>query len=195
MCVSPEGECPSTRVHRICAADVGQDVTSMEVRIRQAVADEAPALAALQRRTDLFAYASIFPPEAPQPDLDRMTLDWQRRLRDMHAPNARRYRADIRNLPAGVIIACGDPDDPKLGYITRLYVDPQEWGRGIGRSLYDDALSYLRSIGYVQASLWVLERNERARSWYERLGWSCTGERKSVLDSAGVEDLRYTRPL
>jgi len=189
---SPEGDVPVRRLHR---TDVGQNVTSMEVRIRQAVADEARALAALQRRSALFAYASIFPPEAAQPDLDRMTLDWQRRLSGMHSPNARGYRADVRNLPVGVIIACGDPDDPKLGHITRLYVDPQEWGQGIGRSLYDEALSHLRSIGYVQASLWVLERNERARSWYERLGWSCTGERKSVLDSAGVEDVRYTRPL
>ena len=52
-------------------------MTSMEIPIRRATGDEAPALAALQRRTALFAYASIFPPEAPQPDLDRMTLDWR----------------------------------------------------------------------------------------------------------------------
>jgi len=58
----------------------------MEVWVRQATVDEAPALAALQRRTALFAYASIFPPEAPQPDLDQMTLDWQRRLSGIHAP-------------------------------------------------------------------------------------------------------------
>jgi len=167
----------------------------MEARIRRASVDEAPALAELQRRTALFAYASIFPPEAPQPDLDRMTLDWRRRLSGMHSPNARGYAAGVCGLPVGVIIACSDPDDPELGHITRLYVDPQEWGQGIGRALYDEALSYLRDIGYAHASLWVLEQNERARTWYERLGWACMGERKSVLGSAEVEDLRYTRAI
>jgi len=168
----------------------------MEVWVRQATVDEAPALAALQRRTALFAYASIFPPEAPQPDLDQMTLDWQRRLNGIHAPNTRGFAAEVDgNLPAGVIVACGDPDDRDFGHITRLYVDPRQWGQGMGRSLYDRAISHLTQTGYTQASLWVLERNERARNWYERLGWTCTGQRKSVPESAGVEDLRYIRLL
>ena len=132
-------------------------MTSMEIRIRQAVADEAPALAALQRRTALFAYSSIFPPEAPQPDVHRITRDWQQRLSGMHSPSARGYVADGDNLPIGVVIGCGDPDDPKLGHITRLYVDPPKWGQGIGRALYDEALSHLKEVGYEQASLWVLE--------------------------------------
>lgn len=55
-----------------------QNTTSMEARIRQADLGEAPALAALQRWTDLIAYDSISPPEAPKPDLDQMTLDWHR---------------------------------------------------------------------------------------------------------------------
>jgi len=167
----------------------------MRVRIRQATVDQAPALAALQRRTALFAYASIFPPEAPQPDLDRMTLDWQQRLNGIHSPNARGYLANVSNRLAGVIVACGDPSDPEFGHITRLYVDPQQWGQGVGGLLYEHAMNYLDLAGYEQASLWVLERNERARDWYERLGWTYTGQRKSVMDSAGVEDLRYTKLL
>ena len=168
----------------------------MEIRIRQATVGEAAALAALQRRTALFAYASIFPPEAPPPDLHRMTLDWQRRLIGTHSPNARGFAAEVDgSLLAGVIIASGDPDDPDFGHITRLYVDPPKWGHGVGRSLYDSAVSYLVHTGYEQASLWVLERNERVRRWYERLGWICTGQRKPVVESAGVEDLRYTRLL
>ena len=74
-------------------------------------------------------------------------------------------------------------------------MDPQHWGHGVGGSLYEQAMNYLNLAGYEQASLWVLERNERARGWYERLGWTYTGQRKSVMDSAGVEDLRYTKLL
>jgi ribosomal protein S18 acetylase RimI-like enzyme len=65
----------------------------------------------------------------------------------------------------------------------------------VGRALYDKALSYLTETGYTQASLWVLEQNERARRWYERLGWTCTGQRKLVLGSDRIADVRYLRLL
>ena len=47
---------------RTTSSDISQNATGMEVRVRQATIDEAPALAALHRRTALFAYASIFLP-------------------------------------------------------------------------------------------------------------------------------------
>jgi hypothetical protein len=61
---------------------------AMEVRIRQARVDDSPALAALHLRTALFAYASIFPSEAPRPNLDHLILDWERRLGGLDIPNA-----------------------------------------------------------------------------------------------------------
>lgn len=113
---------------------------SMEIRVRRATVADAPLLAALQRRTALLAYASIFPAEAPKPDLDVMTLEWQRRLSGLHSPNACAFVAQVgRGCQAGVIVACGDPVDPDLGHITRFYVDPKEWGQGVGRALYDKA--------------------------------------------------------
>ena len=48
---------------------------------------------------------------------------------------------------------------------------------------------------FPEATLWVLERNIRARSWYERLGWAWTGERKPVWPPGGIDDLRYRRLL
>jgi len=35
--------------------------------------------------------------------------------------------------------------------------------------------------GYTEATLWVLERNDRARAWYERLGWQCTRSSREAL--------------
>lgn len=114
-----------------------------------------------------------------------------------HAPNACGFVAETAGNPllAGVVLGSGDPDDTTLGHITRFYVDPNVWGNGVGGSLYETVISYLSSSGYAEASLWVLERNERVRGWYERLGWMCTGERKSVLQTAGIDDLRYIRVL
>jgi GNAT superfamily N-acetyltransferase len=167
----------------------------MEASIRQARVDDCPTLAALHLRTALFAYASIFPSDAPRPKLDDLTLDWKRRLGGLHGTNVGGYVAAVADQIAGVVVAGADPDHFEMGHITRFYVDAPYWGQGIGRLLYDAAISHLRQVGYEQASLWVLERNARARTWYERLGWTCTGERKVAADTIGVEDVRYTLSL
>jgi GNAT superfamily N-acetyltransferase len=164
-------------------------------RICQAGVDDAPALAGLHLRTALFAYASIFPPEAPRPNLDRLALDWEQRLGGLHTPNVRCFLGVVGDHTAGVIMAGADPDVFEMGHITRFYVDPPHWGHGIGSSLYEAAISHLRQVGYGQASLWVLEGNVRARAWYERLGWTCTGERKIAAETIGVDDVRYSRSL
>ena len=167
----------------------------VEVEIRQAGVDDSAALAALQLRTALFAYASIFPTEAPRPTLDQLALDWERRLSGQHAPDAQGYLAVVSDQIAGGIMACADPGQPEIGHITRLYVDVPHWGQGIGTLLYHEAISYLRRLGYCEASLWVLEDNARARTWYERLGWICTGELKVAAQTHGINDVRYIRTL
>jgi GNAT superfamily N-acetyltransferase len=167
----------------------------MEVSIRQTRVDDCPALAALHLRTALFAYASIFPPDAPRPKLDDLTLDWERRLGGLHGPNVCGYVAAVGDQLVGAIVAGGDPGHQEMGHVTRCYVESDHWGMGIGRLLYNAAISHLRQVGYEQASLWVLEGNARARSWYERLGWTCTGEGKIAAETIGVEDVRYTRSL
>jgi ribosomal protein S18 acetylase RimI-like enzyme len=167
----------------------------MEVRIRQAGVDDSPAVAALQLRTALFAYASIFPAQAPRPTLDQLTLDWERRLTGRRAADARGYLAILRDQIAGVIMAGAAPDQLKIGHITRLYVDVPHWGQGIGTLLYEEAISHLRHLGCCEASLWVIEDNARARTWYERLGWICTGELQVATQTLDVNEVRYTRPL
>jgi ribosomal protein S18 acetylase RimI-like enzyme len=167
----------------------------MEVSIRQARVDDSPALAALHLRTALFAYAAIFPSDAPRPKLDDLTLDWERRLRGLHGPNVCGYVAAVGDHLTGVVIAGADPDHLEMGHITRFYVDAPHWGQGIGSCLYTAAISHIWQVGYEQASLWVLEGNARARAWYERLGWTCTGERKIAAETVGVEDVRYTLSL
>jgi GNAT superfamily N-acetyltransferase len=103
----------------------------------------------------------------------------------------RAFVAEVRSAAVGVVFAGPDPIEPDAGHVARLYVTPDRWAQGIGRALYEAAVSHLRAVGFVDATLWVLEGNARARSWYERLGWRPTGERKSVFAPAGIEDLRY----
>jgi ribosomal protein S18 acetylase RimI-like enzyme len=160
--------------------------------LRRAGAPDAPALAALHLRTVLDAFAPIFPPDAPPPELDEMVDDWARRIgSDAPDRTACFVCDDAAGEPAGVVIAGPDPRDVTRGHVSRLYVDPTRWGRGIGRALHDRALVHLRESGFRDATLWVLERNDRSRGWYERIGWRCTDARVAVYAPGGIDDVGY----
>ncbi len=153
---------------------------------------EAQALAELQRRTALVGYRHIFPPEAPPPTFQRLLCLWQSWLSSGQFTG---FVAEMTGELAGVVLAGADPVKLSLGHVARMYVTPERWGQGIGRFLYAIAVDHLRGAGYETATLWVLEGNGRARSWYERLGWVETGERKTVYEPAAIDELGYKLDL
>jgi ribosomal protein S18 acetylase RimI-like enzyme len=138
-----------------------------------------------------FAYADIFPPEAPPPTYESDLARWQHWLGPDREQGRRAHVARTGQGVVGVILAGPDPDDPTLGHIARLYVEPSCWGRGVGTLLYRAALDDLTGRNFLAATLWVLEANHRARDWYERLGWRTTGRRHAVYAPAGIDDVQY----
>ena len=64
------------------------------------------------------------------------------------------------------------------GRLHSLYIDPETLGQGIGYTLMSHALSTFAAWGCERATLWVLEGNSRAISFYERQGWHRTGATK-----------------
>jgi GNAT superfamily N-acetyltransferase len=163
--------------------------------IQLARRDQADVFAALQLGAALAGYAAIFPDDAPPPTLDELAEQWRFSLGPDWEAGRRAFVAREDGTTVGIVLVGADPMDPCLGHMARLYVVPERWGRGTGTALYEAALHHLRQVGFEQATLWVLERNTLARSWYERLGWECTGERKPVWPPAGIEDVRYRLSL
>jgi ribosomal protein S18 acetylase RimI-like enzyme len=84
-----------------------------------------------------------------------------------------------------------DHDPEQVGQIHRLYVHPARQRTGIGRSLLIASVGYLRESGAHTATLWVLETDQAARAFYERLGWQPDGTRQTHPPT----DLRYRLPL
>lgn len=167
----------------------------MDCIVRSARADEAPLLAHLHRRSALVGFAHIFPPDAPPPTHEHLLRRWGEWLGADHQRSGGVLVADAGAGPVGVALAGPDPTDPVTGHLSRLYVEPALWGRGLGRRLHDAAIDLLVQKRFTDATLWVLEGNQRARSWFERLGWRPTGERKVTYAPASIDDLRYRRPL
>ena len=70
------------------------------------------------------------------------------------------------------------PGGAMVGRLHSLYIDPDALGQSIGHTLMSHALSTFATWGCERATLWVLEGNSRAISFYERQGWRCTGATK-----------------
>jgi len=87
---------------------------------------------------------------------------------------------------------CRDIDLSNFGELIAIYVDPAYTRTGVGRLLMSAARERLRRVGVMQASLWVLDGNVRARGFYERDGWRCDGTRRTrTYGDAPADEVRY----
>ena len=65
--------------------------------------------------------------------------------------------------------------------ISELYVLGKAQGQGLGSGLMKAMASALHTQGHRAMSLWVLEQNSRARSFYERRGGELIAQKKGNL--------------
>jgi len=83
----------------------------------------------------------------------------------------------------------------QVGELYALYVHPAWWSTGTGRALIDHVLAKVSRAGYPCVMLWVLERNARARTFYERAGFRPDGASHVLEGLGGVIEIRYRRML
>jgi len=88
-------------------------------------------------------------------------------------------------------------DPAKVGEIYLLYVAPEEWRKGHGRALLDEAVTRLQQAGRQEVVLWVLHNNEQAMRFYEAIGFATDGAQqlKRRPDGTSMIVIRYRRRL
>ena len=74
------------------------------------------------------------------------------------------------------------------GEIVSIYFLPEYMGKGLGSHLLKRCISELMQLGFDRILLWVLEENARARRFYEKNGFVCSGTFRE--DTIGGETLR-----
>jgi len=142
-------------------------------------------LAAIQRDASVAALAHIFPPELYPYPATEIRQRWRDALTD-----------------PSMTVLVAEQDGEAVGgagcraeWLEGLYVRPAWWSRGIGRGLHDAVLERLRRDGSTRCHLWVLEHNDRARRFYERLGWRENGDTRVVPYPPNPTDVGYTIEL
>ena len=92
-----------------------------------------------------------------------------------------------------VVSACRDDDSSgDVGEVRLLYVDPTVWNKRVGAALLADAVDTMHGLGFRELRLWTLRENARARSFYERFGWTADGAEQTVEQPQGsYVEVRY----
>jgi GNAT superfamily N-acetyltransferase len=148
--------------------------------IRPATPADADAIAVVQTRAWLHAYADIVEPEhMPEPEQQAP------RFAEWIAAGGEAYVWDQDGEVAGFATLIGDE-------LRAIYVDPRAQGAGVGSALLDAAVAALRAAGHAEAFLWTFEANGLARAFYERHGWELVPGRQGRIHAPEV---RYRRVL
>lgn len=173
------------------------------VTVREAVPGDAGEIARTHIATWRAAYAHVFPP-GYLASLD--PADWAERRRKwlLKAPPSNRTYvaidddALVGHASSGAFRLPEGTTDPRIGEVYAINVVPARWSAGVGLALMRASVAHLTGIGFTEIRLWVLERNPRARRFYERFGFAADGHSDTyTVDPAGPDpgratELRYT---
>ena len=154
--------------------------------MRRAVLGDARAIAEVHVRTWLGAYRGLVPDDF----LDGLSVD----------EREGRWTELLGAPPEGFVVLVAEEDGRVVGFcsvlgdeVTALYVEPSEWGWGIGAALLEAGLDVLRESGFTRATLCVLVGNERALSFYGRFGFEEVG--REIDPTLGAPLVRLAAPL
>jgi ribosomal protein S18 acetylase RimI-like enzyme len=166
--------------------------------LRPATWHDAPSIAVVEVASTREAHRGLFPASA----LDLIDLD----------DRAERWRQNLTEAKSTTLVAesddqilgfinygpCRDEDvaAERVGEIMAIYVAPDSWGLGVGRRLLQAALEQLAQAGSCEVKLWVIDRNTRAITFYERAGFARDGAtRHREMYGVPILIVRYQRGL
>ena len=177
------------------ARSVGSADTATMTEVRPAVPEDAYDVARVQVRSWQAAYRGLIAQEY----LDSLTPEiWASRYTfgrmGLQLPSTPVAVDDAAICGLATTGLCRDKDLSNFGELMAIYVDPAYLRAGVGRLLMTAARERLRRVGVMEALLWVLDGNVRARRFYERDGWRFDGTRRTrTYGNAPVEEVRYRR--
>lgn len=165
-------------------------------QIRQAETRDAFPLACLHVDAWQAAYRGI----VPDSFLNRLTV----KGREIHFARVLDLKrdqillAEAEGRVSGFIVsgpARNEGLDVTAAEVTGFYVAPVFWRQGIGSSLLEKAVDHLAFLGYRELTLWVLEKNWRARRFYEARGFERSSGLKEFDLGIVVRAVRYRREI
>jgi ribosomal protein S18 acetylase RimI-like enzyme len=89
----------------------------------------------------------------------------------------------------------GQADEHAEWRLMSVWLSPDLRGTGVATRLVDAVRGQARRSGASLISLWVTDANERARAFYERLGFEPTGRHQLMPEQPDHWETELARPL
>lgn len=156
--------------------------------VRRAAAGDEPILRAvrLQALSDTpEAFGSTY-----ERELARTTADWQRWM----SPGATFIGVDDADEPKGIVAGMRDKSDAAVVHLMSMWVDPALRGSGAAEALVASLLAWAETEGARQMRLAVIQTNDRARRFYQRLSFRENG-RHGVRERDGAIEVEMERAV
>jgi len=159
---------------------------SPDITIRRCTVSDAPALAALARRTFYDTFTGTCTDDDMQDFLD--TFYNEARIKaELSNPEDHIFFAMQYDAPIAFLRFLESPvpfphDESKRALeLNRLYVDKGHKGQGVAHTLMDFYLDYAKMGGYTFLWLGVWEHNPRAIAFYSKWGFVKFGSHPFML--------------
>lgn len=168
------------------------------VTVRLAGVEDADEIGRIQVETWRAAYTGLMPDEAVASfDVESRQRLWREGLARTPRAGSATFVVEDGGEVVGFasVGASRDEDADQEGELYAIYLHPSRWDRGIGRALLLRAEESMRSSGFRQAVLWVLEGNERGERFYRAAGWEQDDRKADEFQGAAVTELRYRKRL
>jgi len=89
---------------------------------------------------------------------------------------------------------CADKDKPQAFELGAIYIEPLMKRKGIGTALMHFCEKLALERGHSEICLWVLEKNQDSRRFYEKMGYDVDGAHK-YLEGLEATEVRYSKQL
>ena len=116
--------------------------------------------------------------------------EWQRRI-----GGGPWWLARVDGVPVGIVAGYVTEDDGDVRHLVAMWVEPAHRGYGAAAPLVEAVCRWAADDGGRAVSLWVADGNDRARRFYERLGFTGTGERQPLPSDPEIGEERFELPL
>lgn len=169
-----------------------RDWFRQHTRVREAEISDAPSLGTILSRSFRSAFAPFLSPETVEAcgQEDNCIALMENLLREgkMHF-----LLGLLDGVPMGLLVWSGGPA-PEQAEIQAIHSLPESWGTGLGAEMLRKALADMAQSGRKSVMLWAFRENTRARRFYEKQGFTFTGEER-IGEFDGVMEVRYVRAL
>ena len=157
--------------------------------VRPATVSDAASIAHINVQSWRVAYRGQMPDAVLDAlSVERSTVGWQERLTQMQGQV---FVAEVGGSIVGFcdLIPSRDKDvnPAAVAEIAAIYVLPEHWRKGAGRTLGREALAEAGRRGYHSLTLWVLASNVAARHFYGAMGFRLDGGTRADRMAGGSQ--------